>query len=84
MLFFLRFKEWTVNSGRSEFLLMDPCAVHSKYLVCDAHFEESSFTNHGRNRLKHNAIPQKNVTPIVSDSLKKEYYLNLTKWKGNS
>lgn len=72
-----------ISSGRSDLLLMDPCAVQNRYLVCGAHFSESSFTNANRNRLKCNAVPTQHLSPILTDSLINEYNLNLIKWKGD-
>lgn len=69
-------------TGNSNLLLMDPSAVHGRYFLCNAHFDEKSFTNLNGNRLKNNSIPTHNISPFMSTELINEYTANLDKWKG--
>ena len=70
--------------GSSHLLLMDPNSVYQKYFLCGDHFNDRSFTNMNKQRLKNDAIPTINISPFQSDALINEYDLNITKWKGNS
>lgn len=61
---------------------MSPAVVYNKYFVCENHFDDMSFTNNMKNRLKHNAIPTKNIFPIMSEALINEYNINVATWTG--
>ena len=69
-------------SGNSQILLKSPDATRSRYHFCDAHFDDASFTNKMRNRLKYDAVPTKSTRPFLSSELIDEFINNLNTWKG--